>query len=95
MKTDQLQNIIPFPKKISTEENDKILFNNNKELRKYSFKIILDHLYKRACEEIEDGQGESLYNLLTTLSKKLENRGIIIIASHQNLAIPHRTYELT
>lgn len=73
MKTDQLQNVIPFPKKISTEDNDKILFNNNKELRKYSFKIILDHLFSRACAEIENGQGESLYNLLTTLSKKLEN----------------------
>ena len=38
---------------------------------------------------------ETIIKITTLLSKKLENKGIIIIASHQNLAIPHRTYELT
>ena len=38
---------------------------------------------------------ETIIKITTLLSKKLENNGIIIIASHQNLAIPHRTYELT
>ena len=38
---------------------------------------------------------DTIIKITTLLSKKLENKGIIIIASHQNLAIPHRTYELT
>ena len=38
---------------------------------------------------------DTIIKITTLLSKKLENKGIIIIASHQNLAIPHRTYDLT
>ena len=38
---------------------------------------------------------DTINKITTLLSKKLENKGIIIIASHQNLAIPHRTYDLT
>ena len=38
---------------------------------------------------------DTIIKITTLLSKKLENKGIIIIASHQNLAIPHRAYELT
>ena len=38
---------------------------------------------------------DSIIKITTLLSKKLESNGIIIIASHQNLAIPHRTYDLT
>ena len=38
---------------------------------------------------------DTIIKITTLLSKKLENNGIIIIASHQDLAIPHRTYELT
>ena len=37
---------------------------------------------------------DTIIKITTLLSKKLENKGIIIIASHQNLAIPHRTYDL-
>ena len=38
---------------------------------------------------------DTIIKITTLLSKKLENKGIIIIASHQNLAIPYRTYDLT
>ena len=38
---------------------------------------------------------DTIIKITTLLSKKLESKGIIIIASHQNLAIPHRTYDLT
>ena len=37
---------------------------------------------------------ETIIKITTLLSKKLENKGIIIIAGHQNLAIPHRAYDL-
>jgi heme exporter protein A len=37
---------------------------------------------------------DTIIKITTLLSKKLENKGIIIIATHQNLAIPHRTYDL-
>jgi len=37
---------------------------------------------------------DTIVKITTLLSKKTENNGAIIIASHQNLAIPHRTYEL-
>ena len=37
---------------------------------------------------------DTIVKITTLFSKKIENKGIIIIASHQNLAIPHRTYEL-
>ena len=38
---------------------------------------------------------DTIIKITTLLSKKVENKGTIIIASHQNLTIPHRTYELT
>ena len=38
---------------------------------------------------------DTIIKITTLFSKKIENMGAIIIASHQNLAIPHRTYELT
>ena len=38
---------------------------------------------------------DTINKITTLLSKKVENKGTIIIASHQNLTIPHRTYELT
>ena len=38
---------------------------------------------------------DTIFKITTLLSKKVENKGTIIIASHQNLTIPHRTYELT
>ena len=37
---------------------------------------------------------ETIIKITTLLSKKVENNGTIIIASHQSLAIPHKTYEL-
>ena len=37
---------------------------------------------------------DTIIKITTLLSKKLENKGIIIIATHQNMAIPHRTYNL-
>ena len=38
---------------------------------------------------------DTIIKIKTLLSKKVENKGTIIVASHQNLTIPHRTYELT
>ena len=37
---------------------------------------------------------DTIVKITTLLSKKAENKGLIIIASHQSIAIPHRTYEL-
>jgi len=37
---------------------------------------------------------DTIVKITTLLSKKAENKGAIIIASHQSIAIPHRTYEL-
>ena len=38
---------------------------------------------------------ETIIKITTLLSKKVENNGTAIIASHHNVAIPHKTYELT
>ena len=37
---------------------------------------------------------DTIVKITTLLSKKAENNGLIIIASHQSIAIPHKTYEL-
>ena len=37
---------------------------------------------------------DTIVKITTLLSKKAENNGLIIIASHQSITIPHRTYEL-
>jgi heme exporter protein A len=38
---------------------------------------------------------ETIIKITTLLSKKVENNGTAIIASHHNVAIPHKTYELS
>ena len=38
---------------------------------------------------------ETIIKITTLLSKKVENNGTAIIASHHNIAIPHKTYELS
>ena len=38
---------------------------------------------------------KTIKKITTLLSKKVENNGTAIIASHHNVAIPHKTYELS
>lgn len=72
MKKSSSNNVIPFPKNLSSKEENDIHLKNNNELRKYSFEIILKSLYEQACTKIDQGHNESLYELLTSLSQKFE-----------------------
>jgi hypothetical protein len=72
MKKSSSNNIIPFPKNLSSEEENDIQSKNNNELRKYSFEIILKSLYEEACMKIDQGHTDSLYELLTSLSQQFE-----------------------
>ena len=80
-------------------------FNLNKKFYQLSFgqkkklQLLLLMLVNKPIWILDDPfnglDNDTIVKITTLLSKKLENKGIIIIASHQNLGIPHRTYDLT
>ena len=98
---------VTFNEKI-IDQSIKYLFdglNLNKKFYQLSFgqkkklQLLLLMLVNKPIWILDDPfnglDNETIIKITTLLSKKLENGGIIIIASHQNLGIPHRTYELT
>ena len=72
MKNHNAENILSFPNKLSSSKKTEVHHKNNKELRKYSIKIILKSLYEEGCKNIDEGYDESLYTLLTSLTQGLE-----------------------
>ena len=72
MKNQDAENILSFPHKLSSGKKTEIHHKNNKELRKYSIKVILKSLYEEGCKNIDDGYDDSLYTLLTSLTQGLE-----------------------
>ena len=94
--------------KIIRDQSIRYLFgelNLNKKFYQLSFgqkkklQLLLLMLVNKPIWILDDPfnglDNDTIIKITTLLSKKLENKGIIIIASHQNLAIPHRTYDLT
>ena len=93
--------------KVIRDQSIKYLFddlNLNKNFYQLSFgqkkklQLLLLMLVNKPIWILDDPfnglDNDTIIKITTLLSKKLENKGIIIIASHQNLVIPHRTYEL-
>ena len=89
------------------DQSIKFLFgelNLNKKFYQLSFgqkkklQLLLLMLVNKPIWILDDPfnglDNETIVKITTLLSKKTEKNGAIIIASHQNLAIPHRTYEL-
>ena len=89
------------------DQSIKFLFgelNLNKKFYQLSFgqkkklQLLLLMLVNKPIWILDDPfnglDNDTIVKITTLLSKKTENNGAIIIASHQNLAIPHRTYEL-
>tara|TARA_B100000900_G_scaffold376071_1_gene358589 strand:+ start:61 stop:660 length:600 start_codon:yes stop_codon:yes gene_type:complete len=94
--------------KVIRDQSIKYLFddlNLNKNFYQLSFgqkkklQLLLLMLVNKPIWILDDPfnglDNDTIIKITTLLSKKLENKGIIIIASHQNLAIPYRTYDLT
>lgn len=90
------------------DQSIKFLFgelNLNKKFYQLSFgqkkklQLLLLMLVNKPIWILDDPfnglDNDTIVKITTLLSKKTEKNGAIIIASHQNLAIPHRTYELT
>jgi heme exporter protein A len=89
------------------DQSIKFLFgelNLNKKFYQLSFgqkkklQLLLLMLVNKPIWILDDPfnglDNDTIVKITTLLSKKTEKNGAIIIASHQNLAIPHRTYEL-
>jgi len=89
------------------DQSIKFLFgelNLNKKFYQLSFgqkkklQLLLLMLVNKPIWILDDPfnglDNDTIVKITTLLSKKTENNGAIIIASHQNLAIPHRIYEL-
>ena len=89
------------------DQSIKFLFgelNLNKKFYQLSFgqkkklQLLLLMLVNKPIWILDDPfnglDNDTIVKITTLLSKKTENNGAIIIASHQNLAIPYRTYEL-
>jgi len=98
---------VTFDKKIR-DKSIKYLFgelNLNKKFYQLSFgqkkklQLLLLMLVNKPIWILDDPfnglDNDTIIKITTLLSKKVENKGTIIVASHQNLTIPHRTYELT
>ena len=89
------------------DQSIKFLFgelNLNKKFYQLSFgqkkklQLLLLMLVNKPIWILDDPfnglDNDTIVKITTLLSKKTEKNGAIIIASHQNLTIPHRTYEL-
>ena len=89
------------------DQSIKFLFgelNLNKKFYQLSFgqkkklQLLLLMLVNKPIWILDDPfnglDNDTIVKITKLLSKKTEENGAIIIASHQNLAIPHRTYEL-
>lgn len=89
------------------DQSIKFLFgelNLNKKFYQLSFgqkkklQLLLLMLVNKPIWILDDPfnglDNDTIVKITTLLSKKTEKNGAVIIASHQNLAIPHRTYEL-
>ena len=90
------------------DQSIKYLFgelNLNKKFYQLSFgqkkklQLLLLMLVNKPIWVLDDPfnglDNETIIKITTLLSKKVENNGTAIIASHHNVAIPHKTYELS
>ena len=97
---------VTFDKKIR-DQSIKYLFgelNLNKKFYQLSFgqkkklQLLLLMLVNKPIWILDDPfnglDNATILKITKLLSKKVKSKGIIIIASHQNLDIPHRIYEL-
>jgi len=98
---------VTFDKKIR-DKSIKYLFgelNLNKKFYQLSFgqkkklQLLLLMLVNKPIWILDDPfnglDNDTILKITKLLSKKVKRKGTIIIASHQNLDIPHRIYELT
>ena len=98
---------VTFDKKIR-DQSIKYLFgelNLNKKFYQLSFgqkkklQLLLLMLVNKPIWILDDPfnglDNDTILKITKLLSKKVKSKGTIIIASHQNLDIPHRIYELT
>jgi len=98
---------VTFDKKIR-DKSIKYLFgelNLNKKFYQLSFgqkkklQLLLLMLVNKPIWILDDPfnglDNDTILKITKLLSKKVISKGTIIIASHQNLDIPHRIYELT
>ena len=98
---------VTFDKKIR-DKSIKYLFgelNLNKKFYQLSFgqkkklQLLLLMLVNKPIWILDDPfnglDNDTILKITKLLSKKVKSKGTIIIASHQNLDIPHRIYELT
>ena len=98
---------VTFDKKIR-DKSIKYLFgelNLNKKFYQLSFgqkkklQLLLLMLVNKPIWILDDPfnglDNDTILKITKLLSKKVNSKGTIIIASHQNLDIPHRIYELT
>jgi len=98
--------IVTFDKKIR-DQSIKYLFgelNLNKKFYQLSFgqkkklQLLLLMLVNKPIWILDDPfnglDNATILKITKLLSKKVNSKGTIIIASHQNLDIPHRIYEL-
>ena len=98
---------VTFDKKIR-DKSIKYLFgelNLNKKFYQLSFgqkkklQLLLLMLVNKPIWILDDPfnglDNATILKITKLLSKKVNSKGTIIIASHQNLDIPHRIYELT
>jgi len=98
---------VTFDKKIR-DQSIKYLFgelNLNKKFYQLSFgqkkklQLLLLMLVNKPIWILDDPfnglDNDTILKITKLLSKKVISKGTIIIASHQNLDIPHRIYELT
>ena len=97
---------VTFDKKIR-DQSIKYLFgelNLNKKFYQLSFgqkkklQLLLLMLVNKPIWILDDPfnglDNDTILKITILLSKKVNSKGTIIIASHQNLDIPHRIYEL-